>query len=319
MDLDQFSNYLTLSNGPPPGRLVDCADARYQGKVFYAANGRRRWLCSAAHVNAYEFRWPDSVERVSSEEMASYALSSPLALPWTPASCQSPPRVVPGLMREIATAQLCGTGIEFGAFSNPFPTPLNCTTLYADAFSQGELQQRLYPGQTEDIVSLSYVTTLEEMAGLPEMSMDFIIAAHVIEHTRNPLRVLENAYRRLKPGGRFVLVVPDIRLTFDRQRDVTELDHLILDYEDPREERDYLHFFEFFTKAFVTPIESVYARALQAIKDRYDIHFHTWTYESFGCMIEYARGRLSPWVDVWSHPAVEEHQGANEFYYVLKR
>ena len=69
---------------------------------------------------------------------------------------------------------------------------------------------------------------------------------------RNPLRAFEQVYRKLKPGGQYVLVVPDKHLTFDRDRAVTTLEHLVEDFEEPSAERDVPHYFEFFSKVPVS-------------------------------------------------------------------
>jgi len=48
--------------------------------------------------------------------------------------------------------------------------------------------------------------SIEEMPTIEDEPLDFIAAVLVIEHTKNPLRVLELAYGKLKKGGRLVLV-----------------------------------------------------------------------------------------------------------------
>ena len=222
-------------------------------------------------------------------------------------------------MREIATSRLFGVGIEFGAGTMPVAVPLDCRVLFADAFSQSQLSERSYAAQGNDFVILSYVTGLEEMQGVGDESLDFIIAAHVIEHLRNPLLALRRAYEKLKPGGSLVLFVPDKQLTFDKAREVTLLQHIIADYENQSDARDFLHYVEFYSKAFVTPIEQIYERVRDAVKTGGDVHFHTWTYESFQEMISYCRKSMNPWSDVWSQPAVKQDKTANEFYFVLTK
>ena len=48
-----------------------------------------------------------------------------------------------------------------------------------------------------------------------------------------------------------------------------------------------------------------------------DIHFHTWTYESFREMVEYSRAVISPWSAVWSHARLTEQD--IEFYFVMTK
>src|SRR5436189_131003 len=63
-------------------------------------------------------------------------------------------------------------------------------------------------------------------------SLDFVISAHVIEHLRDPISSVVNAIRVLKVGGIHVLVVPDMRYTFDRNRPETTVEHVLTDFAD---------------------------------------------------------------------------------------
>ena len=44
---------------------------------------------------------------------------------------------------------------------------------------------------------------LADMSALPDESLDFLIASHVIEHTPNPIQAMINAHRKLRHGGTF--------------------------------------------------------------------------------------------------------------------
>jgi 2-polyprenyl-3-methyl-5-hydroxy-6-metoxy-1,4-benzoquinol methylase len=287
-------------------------------KLYYIdARGRRHLIPSEHHLQAYGLSLQD-VTWVDKREIGRYKPASPVPLKWTLADWLSPPRDSSLKLREVATCGLTGVGVEFGAGTYPLPVPVDCDVQFADAVSASELRKRAYAGQGDDFVELSYVTGIESMEGIADGALDFIVACHVIEHTRNPILAFRRAYSKLKAGGSFVLVVPDKRRTFDKDRDVTPLDHLVLDYEHPLTERDTLHFVEFYSRAFVTPVESLYARVLDAIANGGDIHFHTWTYESFREMVDYLIAHVNHWRDVWSQPAVEDPD-SNEFYYVLTK
>ena len=58
------------------------------------------------------------------------------------------------------------------------------------------------------------------LAGLPvaDKSVDAVYCSHVLEHLslEDCRRALKNTYRILKPGGRFRLVMPDLRWLIDR-------------------------------------------------------------------------------------------------------
>src|ERR1700694_4941005 len=145
--------------------------------------------------------------------------------------------------RELLTAigeLLSGSGIEFGAGANPFPVGPSCRVRYADANSTVQLQDRRYFGDSK-LVPDDIRADFESMDELPFESLEFILASHVIEHTSNPIRALRAANERLRPGGKLVLVVPDKRLTFDRDRPVTTLATMIADYTRPSRDRDWEH------------------------------------------------------------------------------
>ena len=300
------------------GTLIHCLDPGYMGRVFYCRNGKRHWIRSREHITCYDPSL-DYVVLVNDEEMRRYELAAPLPLPWSEADWANPVRRDPSTSREIATSRNRGSGIEFGAGTSPMSMPLGCEVKYADYFSEGDLKGRAYQQQGTDFVRLSYEMGMEDMSAVPDGSLDFVNACHVIEHLRNPLRAFEQVYRKLKPGGRFVLVVPDMRRMFDCHRAMTTLEHLVADYKDPGKERDLPHYFEFFSKVYNVPDAVLAARVETAVAGNEDLHFHTWTYESFGAMVEYIQREMAPWSSVWSQTYVEEEPGWHEFYFVLEK
>jgi SAM-dependent methyltransferase len=74
-----------------------------------------------------------------------------------------------------------------------------------------------------------------------DASYDFVLASHVLEHCANPLKVLQEWRRVLKPSGVLFMVLPDRRFTFDHRRPVTPLAHLLDDYQQGRDETDLSH------------------------------------------------------------------------------
>jgi SAM-dependent methyltransferase len=78
----------------------------------------------------------------------------------------------------------------------------------------------------------------------PDASYDFVMSSHMLEHSANPILVLAEWRRLLKPGGHLLLVLPDGRRTFDRRRPITTLEHLIDDFDQSTPESDRTHFDE---------------------------------------------------------------------------
>lgn len=216
-------------------------------------------------------------------------------------------------MRQNLARRLHGCGIEFGAGAAPFPVPHDCQVRYADRNSAAQLAERKYFG-SDPPVPIQLQSEISEMQGIDDGALDFLIASHVIEHTPNPIAALLNAHRKLKPQGALVLIVPDKHATFDRLRGVTSLDHLLADYLMPSRERDFEHYIEFFRLSFPQPDFLQSARGVWALGD--DIHFHTWTYESFRELLDHLTLHYQcQWREIWSHPRLSDQD--NEFYYLL--
>lgn len=62
----------------------------------------------------------------------------------------------------------------------------------------------------EECVGVRVLPTSLETSGLPDESFDAVTASHVIEHVYDPVQFLQNCAKLLKPGGRLVVVTPNI-------------------------------------------------------------------------------------------------------------
>ena len=86
-----------------------------------------------------------------------------------------------------------------------------------------------------------YIRDAVGLHGIESNSMDFVLSSHNIEHVANPVKALREWLRILKVDGLLVLVVPHKEGTFDHLRPVTELEHLIADFENNTLEDDLTH------------------------------------------------------------------------------
>src|SRR5207244_10348195 len=82
------------------------------------------------------------------------------------------------------------------------------------------------------VLHISHEIYAHSHASIADSTLHFIISAHVVEHVRDPIGAIVNAIRVLKRGGIHLLVVPDMRRTFDRDRPETTVAHALADFRD---------------------------------------------------------------------------------------
>ena len=290
-------------------------------RVYFVSRGRRHWIRDGAWFAQHGLVWPHDVRDVDGAILGSYLPGGPAPMQWSDADADRTPAGMESLaLRELAGRSLTGSGIEFGAGASPFPVPLACRVRFADRLDYADLNHERYPGQLEeDLVDPDLVSDLSTCENIGFESVDFLIACHVIEHTRNPIGALVEAWKRLRSGGSLVLAVPDRDRTFDREREVTSLAHLIEDYAQPSRERDYAHYEDFYAHAFKVAAADYRATVDARFAESYAIHYHVWTLDTFLAMVDWVRNGPAPYASVWSHPPGANREQDIEFYIVLTK
>jgi len=86
-----------------------------------------------------------------------------------------------------------------------------------------------------------YICEGSAMHPIPDGVYDFVLSSHTLEHTANPLRALDEWKRVLIDGGVILICLPDKSMTFDHDRPVTKLEHLISDHRAGVGEDDMTH------------------------------------------------------------------------------
>jgi len=213
-----------------------------------------------------------------------------------------------------------GEGVEIGALHKPLDLAgLNVSKIsYVDRLTNDDMRIHYPDLNALSLVHVDIVDDGATLTTLPENSLDFIIANHVIEHLSNPIQALRNWYNHLRPNGVLFLAVPDKRFTFDKDRSLTSLQHFIDDYtasDADRVIRDHAHFVE--TAAIIEKRtgEEVEKRVAALIALQYSIHYHTWDYRSFRSFIRcVCRERAIPFSIVDYSRVLS---GTEEFIFVL--
>jgi len=83
-----------------------------------------------------------------------------------------------------------------------------------------------------------------DLSSISDATYDVILSCHSIEHFANPIKALKEWCRVLKSDGYLLLIIPHKDGTFDHNRPITKLPHLIQDYEMNIDENDNTHFEE---------------------------------------------------------------------------
>ncbi len=175
-----------------------------------------------------------------------------------------------------------GNGIEIGALNLPLPTYHGAKVRYVDRLPTDKLRLAYPEFADQTLVEVQHVDDGEKLDGLPDESCDFVIANHMLEHTRNPIGTIENMFRVLRPNGILYLALPDKRFTFDAGRAVTSYEHLKRDYFESPECSDAEHYLDWMQRVGAVRDEAEAARgARNLLAGRANIHFHVWTQRDF--------------------------------------
>ena len=156
---------------------------------------------------------------------------------------------------------------------------------YVDRLSVADLRRQDPELSALDLVPVSHIGSAEDLSGIADASMDFVVACHVLEHLEDPTRALEEISRVLREGGIFFCALPEPRVTFDREREPTTVEHLTRDHAAGRASR---------RDHFVDWVENVERHQPWWQSERptrpsasvlldmdYSIHFHVWRPDTF--------------------------------------
>lgn len=300
-------------------KLIQCNDEEYKGKAYLVDRGRRRWFQDASIVEKLGYKFSEDISIVEASELRKIPLGP--NLPITPFIEKVSFKNIKSMQeaREKTVSFARGEGVEFGAAANPLPIPLGSSVRYADLFTHDQLVSELYEeGKDYEFVPTDILCSFDDMIGLEDNSVDFIIASHVIEHVRNPIKSIENAWNKLRSKGTLILIIPKKERTFDRGRELTTLSHLVEDYKNPSKYRDLLHIADYYANAKPIDIKELYVKLNESlVKDHHSVHYHVWNENSFSDFIEFVQKSFA-WKVILNEPALKGDENY-EFYVVLQK
>lgn len=217
--------------------------------------------------------------------------------------------------RKHFSDQLQGKGIEIGPLHRPMIKHDGMDIDYIDRCTVEELRKHYPELQKLPLVEPDIVGDAETMEGIEDQKYDFVISAHVIEHTKNPINSIKQWCRITKPGGKIYLIVPDKRVIFDKKRVRTTLEHLILDYQKPSSERDYEHYLEFALHVHDKSGLDAIKDADNLIERDYSIHFHVFIPEDIVNLVNWFSENIQP-LKILEGPVMAP--GSDEFHFMLE-
>jgi SAM-dependent methyltransferase len=228
--------------------------------------------------------------------------------------------------RLLLTRFLSGSGVEIGPGHMPFPLPFGgASTLYVDRW-QPDDNRELFPelgDAAEGFIRPDIVADLdtEGLSALADASQDFVIASHVLEHLADPLGQLAGIHRVLRPGGVALILLPDRRQTFDRDRPPTPLDHLVEEHRAGVTAVDDAHLEEFLraTGPWDDGWSEEERREVFDLHRRRSIHAHTWTQHEFPAVLDHAVRAMGMRWELLDCAFVEDAPQSIEFGMVLRR
>lgn len=228
--------------------------------------------------------------------------------------------------RELLTRFLFGSGVEIGPGHVPFPLPFGGATVrYVDRW-QPEDNRSLFPELGDGgagFVRPDVVANLDtdRLSGLASGSQDFVIASHVLEHLAEPLGQLADIHRVLRPGGVALILLPDRRHTFDRDRAPTPLHHLVREHREGVTvvADDHLEDFLRGTGGWDDGWDEARRREVFELHRRRSVHAHTWSQEEFCEVVEHTVREMGMRWELLDAVFVEDAPVPFEFGMALRR
>lgn len=190
--------------------------------------------------------------------------------------------------RGRAARWLTGKGIEIGALHNPLPVPPTADVQYVDRMRSEDLRRHYPELANETLAPVSIIGDAHDLSAIPDGSLDFVIANHLVEHLDNPIRGLKEMVRVLRPGGILYIALPEPRVSFDRFRELTPVAHIVDEYrrgpDSNREDhfRDWVYNVEAHVDGMPRLGDNGKADRVRELMDLdYSIHFHVWRPDTF--------------------------------------
>jgi predicted SAM-dependent methyltransferase len=189
---------------------------------------------------------------------------------------------------KVSQEYLSGRGLEVGAFNSPTPLQESVEADYVDQITIEEIKRRFPKYEDYYCAYPIIIDNGEELSRVADNEYDFLIANHMLEHTQNLFKTIQNHLRVIKKGGVLFYAVPDKRFTFDNNRELTTYKHLKEELLSGPQRNSFEHYLDVAENIENLKGEEAQERARQLNEEGMDTHFHVWTSETFIEHIEMA-------------------------------
>lgn len=124
----------------------------------------------------------------------------------------SPFSIPKGLLSIVCSSD---SVLEIGPFGSPLV--LGQRVKYFDILDRNALIERAFKVgySTQNIPNIDYISKNGDLSIVEDRNFDFVVSCHCIEHQPDLIEHLSQVSRILKPGGFYLLMIPDKRYCFD--------------------------------------------------------------------------------------------------------
>jgi SAM-dependent methyltransferase len=180
----------------------------------------------------------------------------------------------------ISHLYLKGYGLEIDALNAPLPIRADAKVRHLTSIVEEKIVASA--PHLRGLVMVKPASLVEnfKLAEIETGSQDFLILNNALPFYQDPIAVLRDISRVVRPGGCLYISVPDQRFGADFRRKVTPLKHFWEDFENGPEASRSLHYLEF-TELVIGAGNQTHSMANRLNHESFPIHFHCWTHHSF--------------------------------------
>lgn len=225
---------------------------------------------------------------------------------------------IKNIRKQLTHQYIKWNGIEIGWLNSPAPiNPETTQVKYVDYLDEETLKDKHIKLKGVKLQSVDYLCMADNLHMIASGSQDFVIGNHLFEHLNNPIKTLLERYRVLKNWWIIFMAIPDKRRTLDECRERTPLNHIIWDFTDPSEKRDWENYLDF-ASIFFDNSEDIEKEAKRLLTNNDSIHYHVFIEKDIVDIIDWCNKNTKAKFDIVKIKHTTKNPADNEFIIILK-